>query len=630
MGCHSSKSFEDEHKYEYLASSPFFLHLSHEQLHAFARRFRFAFYPAGSIVFEQDEPGAEFYLIGEGECDITLRETSTDPSSSEAAAASSRFLCSKKKGDLFGERGVLEEGALRSATVTATEDCTLLMLTRMEFQSYMDTLDVDSQAKMRNVMGTKMLDSLREIDFLRGLDNMRLGLLANVFRYVTVQAGEIIFQEGDLGRDLFIISDGSVSVSAKSGGGAASESEGDDQAKLNSRASFIASTNASGGGGGSGVGLARSSSNSLPIARSHDEDSPPTAQTHTQQQRAIDPALVAIDTSQDVQFATLGAGAYFGEVSLMVDMPRTATVRAITRCLLLVLNIADFSNFVKIVPGLRERFAAVASSRIAQQFRKFNVPFFQSIPDDRFEALSNLCKLESIEKDHIVFREGDIPQPNAAAFYLVVSGRLLATKHDVGVVGTLLPPSYVGEVALVTDSPRTATIIADTRCVLLSLTKENFYSFFLDGAGDKDGGQRQYAEFSIKLSQRQVPLKPVLAHALGHKLFSQHLALEYSTENITFYDASLEFESLFERDLDDSLPATSDDGRRAPSPKMVHLADEIVTRFISADAETQVNIPAGVREECIAQWRSGHITLNMFTPARNEIFKLMAADSFKR
>src|SRR4051812_28278452 len=105
MGCASSSSqsqAEAVSKYEFLAASPFFLHLTSAQLRQFAAHFRFASFQAGETVFEQGQPGAEFYLLGEGECDITLRE-SDDP------AAPAKFLCSKKQGDLFGEKGVLEE-----------------------------------------------------------------------------------------------------------------------------------------------------------------------------------------------------------------------------------------------------------------------------------------------------------------------------------------------------------------------------------------------------------------------------------------------------------------------------------------------------------------------------------------
>ncbi len=51
----------------------------------------------------------------------------------------------------------------------------------------------------------------------------------------------------------------------------------------------------------------------------------------------------------------LGVGDYFGEMALMWDMPRSATVRARTPVQLYSLHKANFANLVATVPGLRER-----------------------------------------------------------------------------------------------------------------------------------------------------------------------------------------------------------------------------------------------------------------------------------
>jgi len=41
-----------------------------------------------------------------------------------------------------------------------------------------------------------------------------------------------------------------------------------------------------------------------------------------------------------------------------------------------------------------------------------------------------------------------------------------------------IPSQYFGEIALIKSVARTATVTTNTRCVILSITKENFRQFF--------------------------------------------------------------------------------------------------------------------------------------------------------
>jgi small-conductance mechanosensitive channel/CRP-like cAMP-binding protein len=65
----------------------------------------------------------------------------------------------------------------------------------------------------------------------------------------------------------------------------------------------------------------------------------------------------------------MGKGSFFGEMSLLTGAPRTATVRAVEECELLVVGKAAFRGFLETSPDLAERVSKVMAERLANQER---------------------------------------------------------------------------------------------------------------------------------------------------------------------------------------------------------------------------------------------------------------------
>jgi CRP-like cAMP-binding protein len=83
----------------------------------------------------------------------------------------------------------------------------------------------------------------------------------------------------------------------------------------------------------------------------------------------IDGRLKALTTSpegDEVVFNVMGPGEVFGDMALLSERPRSATVRAIDRCELLVLDRRDFLAFVKRSPDVAVRMLTMLVERLAR------------------------------------------------------------------------------------------------------------------------------------------------------------------------------------------------------------------------------------------------------------------------
>ncbi len=76
---------------------------------------------------------------------------------------------------------------------------------------------------------------------------------------------------------------------------------------------------------------------------------------------------------------TLKAGDFFGEIALIERCPRTATIKALTRCMFLILDVRDFQKFVAGYPDLLVVIWETARQRMAEaEERQGRAP-----PEDR-------------------------------------------------------------------------------------------------------------------------------------------------------------------------------------------------------------------------------------------------------
>jgi CRP-like cAMP-binding protein len=96
-------------------------------------------------------------------------------------------------------------------------------------------------------------------------------------------------------------------------------------------------------------------------------------------------------------------------------------------------------------------------------------PLFAGLPSEVLEALVEQLSLISLEEGQALFHEGE----PADALYVIVEGEVsVQAEHSPGgELSRLGPGAFIGEVALLTDQPRAATVVAVTMAELIRIDR---------------------------------------------------------------------------------------------------------------------------------------------------------------
>ena len=116
------------------------------------------------------------------------------------------------------------------------------------------------------------------------------------------------------------------------------------------------------------------------------------------------------------------------------------------------------------------RIDATAKAPSADELRILTgVPIFTPLPGASLEQLAARLVPLRVEAGSVIVREGD----EGDRFYIVADGELEVSQDHVA-IGGLVAGDYFGEIALLRDMARTATVIATTDAVLYALDREDF------------------------------------------------------------------------------------------------------------------------------------------------------------
>jgi CRP-like cAMP-binding protein len=103
-----------------------------------------------------------------------------------------------------------------------------------------------------------------------------------------------------------------------------------------------------------------------------------------------------------------------------------------------------------------------------------NIPLFAKLEPSKLKLLAFTSERITYEADQVLFNQGDVGD----AAYIIVEGAasvLVDTPDGPLEVASLGRNDFVGEIAILCDVPRTATVKATARTVTLRITKDLFF-----------------------------------------------------------------------------------------------------------------------------------------------------------
>jgi CRP-like cAMP-binding protein/Fe-S-cluster-containing hydrogenase component 2 len=164
----------------------------------------------------------------------------------------------------------------------------------------------------------------------------------------------------------------------------------------------------------------------------------------------------------------MGTGEFFGELGLVSGRRRSSTVRAGRDCVLVQ---APRRTMLKLIAQVESVRKVVDKTFMKRAVRAYLAPM---LPDAELEELvTDGVQVRRCAGGELLFKEGD----PADGLYLIRRGSVMISRVIAGrevVLSYLSAGNYVGEMALLTETPRTATVKAAVTTEVVVLNAETF------------------------------------------------------------------------------------------------------------------------------------------------------------
>ncbi|XP_045922689.1 cGMP-dependent protein kinase 1-like isoform X2 [Micropterus dolomieu] len=195
-------------------------------------------------------------------------------------------------------------------------------------------------------------------------------------------------------------------------------------------------------------------------------------------------------TKQGKKLCTIGQGTVFGELAILYNCTRTATVTALTDIKLWAIDRQGFQTIMM-------RTGLIKHSQYTDFLR--SVPSFQSLPEDILSKLADVLEETHYSDCDYIIRQG----ATGDTFFIISEGQVKVSQQsspsdEQVAVKTLSKGDWFGEQALKGEDVRTASVTAVGDVTCLVIDRESFRQL-IGGLDDVNNKQYDSDEVNAKL-----------------------------------------------------------------------------------------------------------------------------------
>jgi len=178
------------------------------------------------------------------------------------------------------------------------------------------------------------------------------------------------------------------------------------------------------------------------------------------------------EKGSEVILAQLGDGAFFGEMALLSEAPRSASVLAVDETLLFEVSRDVLNQVVANFPSVKNILLKFYRQRLLSNLMATS-PIFKPLSADQRKTLIEQFKSREVPANEKILEEGQ----KGDGLYMLLSGRVEVAKKTDGkkqVLAHLKEGDVFGEMSLLTNQPVSASIKTLRKSIVLKLPRKTF------------------------------------------------------------------------------------------------------------------------------------------------------------
>ncbi len=185
-------------------------------------------------------------------------------------------------------------------------------------------------------------------------------------------------------------------------------------------------------------------------------------------------AVIPTEENPKFRLYSLGTGEFFGEEIIYTSEPRESTIIADDFVFALAMDSSSLRMLMESSAGVR---SLMEKSYIDRQLRNDlrRVPVFTNMNDRLFEEVLNRVEILTLPEQRTICTEGE----TGDAFYLIRDGEVNVYRHhekEDRLIAILSEGQFFGEMSLLTDEKRNATVITSKKTDMVRISSGDFLS----------------------------------------------------------------------------------------------------------------------------------------------------------